>query len=380
MYTNCYELLGLPSFQGIHLAAGENGLNRRVTWIYVLQTESLKGWVNGGEFMFVMNLTKLLPILEEAQACHLSGVVVLKNPQNESQLTEEATCYADANDLPLFEMDYYTKLLDVTREISTYILHRQERVDYLNEFFYCLLYGDEEHRRKYQEYAIRFNLTEDNPAFMAALKGDAFPQLEQARLQLERYVSDHDITLLSLIINQAVVILVSAPSDQLAKARKVLKSAFLLLEDKYADTLVLGIGESVSSLAEIGQTYFKTMKSMKLCTPSHRITDYEELGFSRLLLGKESHGQLNAYCQFILGPILDYDKVNNASFLSTIEAFILSNGNINKTAAHLFIHRNTCIYRIEKAKELFLLDLENPYVRADILNCLSIYRFFEDPA
>lgn len=49
----------------------------------------------------------------------------------------------------------------------------------------------------------------------------------------------------------------------------------------------------------------------------------------------------------------------------------------NKASTQLYIHRNTCIYRIAKIKELFQIDLEDPYVRADILNSLSIYRFLK---
>ena len=66
---------------------------------------------------------------------------------------------------------------------------------------------------------------------------------------------------------------------------------------------------------------------------------------------------------------------NETSFLKTIETYILCNGNISKTAAQLSIHRNTCIYRLEKIKELFNLDYDDPYIRADILNSLHIIQY-----
>ncbi|WP_326910732.1 helix-turn-helix domain-containing protein [Sedimentibacter sp. MB31-C6] len=75
--------------------------------------------------------------------------------------------------------------------------------------------------------------------------------------------------------------------------------------------------------------------------------------------------------------IIDYEEKNQTSFIKTMEAYVQCNGNINKASAQLYIHRNTCIYRISKIKELFQIDIDDPYVRADILNSLSIYSFFE---
>ena len=95
MAVQCYELLKIPSFKNIKLVAGETGLHRQVTWVYVLQTPSLKEWVYGGEFMFVVNHNNVSQIIQEAVSHRLSGVVVLKNEQNESNLNEEIINYAN---------------------------------------------------------------------------------------------------------------------------------------------------------------------------------------------------------------------------------------------------------------------------------------------
>lgn len=86
---------------------------------------------------------------------------------------------------------------------------------------------------------------------------------------------------------------------------------------------------------------------------------------------------LEEYATFSLGKIIEHDRKNATFFLKTLEAYILGNGNISKTAAQLYIHRNTCIYRMEKIKELFNIDFDDPYIRADILNCLCIIRYLD---
>src|SRR5690606_3700369 len=98
----------------------------------------------------------------------------------------------------------------------------------------------------------------------------------------------------------------------------------------------------------------------------------------RLLLSSLKKDELKEYADLFLKEIKEYDEKNKTFFLQTVEAYILNNGNINKMSAQLYIHRNTCIYRLSKIKELFQMDLDNPYTRADILNSLSIYRFLDN--
>jgi len=41
--------------------------------------------------------------------------------------------------------------------------------------------------------------------------------------------------------------------------------------------------------------------------------------------------------------------------------------NINRAAEKLYVHRNTVIYRMNKAKEIFNMDISKPY------ECMIIY-------
>lgn len=58
--------------------------------------------------------------------------------------------------MPLFEMDYHIKLLDITRDISNYIIQKQKKVDYLDRFFYNLLFATKLKKEDIDEYAIHF--------------------------------------------------------------------------------------------------------------------------------------------------------------------------------------------------------------------------------
>lgn len=83
-----------------------------------------------------------------------------------------------------------------------------------------------------------------------------------------------------------------------------------------------------------------------------------------------------------LSHILRYDRKNNSNLRETLQCFLLNDRNYTKTAANLFMHRNTVLYKVNKALELLEDDIENPIIRQRVLwscmmcdyciNCLGI--------
>lgn len=47
----------------------------------------------------------------------------------------------------------------------------------------------------------------------------------------------------------------------------------------------------------------------------------------------------------------------------TLKGYLDNERSVTKTAAELFIHRNTIIYRIKKIQEFLRADLNEPYIR-----------------
>lgn len=65
----------------------------------------------------------------------------------------------------------------------------------------------------------------------------------------------------------------------------------------------------------------------------------------------------------LVGPeymaIDTYDIQHNTNYLETVYQYIVSGRSHGRTAAKMFVHKNTVSYRINKAKELFGLNLDN---------------------
>lgn len=378
MFVHCNELMKIPSCKNLHLMAGESGLNRKVSWVYILQTPSLENWVHGGELLFVVNNKNVYKILEEAVSYQLAGVVILKSEQNESNLNEEIIQYANEVNMPLFEMDYHIKLLDITRDISDYIIKKQKKVYYLDRFLYNLLFVSKLNKEKIDIYAMNFGYHHEDECFITVFKSKVDPSiLEEIKLYLQIHLEDTNVIFQSIIISDHIVVLAFVAPELIGKAKQLLKSIYHTLCIKYSNMICMGIGSTCATLYDVRLSYNQAMKSIRLCTKEKGIIDYNMLGFPRLILDMTNEEALKNYVTFILGNVMEYDKKNETFFLKTLETYIMCNGNINKASAQLYIHRNTCVYRMEKIKELFNIEFDDPHMRADILNCLSIIRYFD---
>lgn len=115
MYVKCYELMKISTFN-----------NPVFRW---LGTQ----W----RINFIVYNEDIDKVLKDAILNQVSGVVILKSEQNTSYINDKIIDFANKENLTLFEMDYNVKLLDVTRDISVYIMQKQEKINYLDYFFHC---------------------------------------------------------------------------------------------------------------------------------------------------------------------------------------------------------------------------------------------------
>ncbi len=64
-----------------------------------------------------------------------------------------------------------------------------------------------------------------------------------------------------------------------------------------------------------------------------------------------------------LHQITDYDARHETNYLATISEWLRCQGNVRQAAKALDLHPNTLRYRLERFRELFNIDLDNPDVR-----------------
>ncbi|MFC7395505.1 CdaR family transcriptional regulator [Scopulibacillus cellulosilyticus] len=125
----------------------------------------------------------------------------------------------------------------------------------------------------------------------------------------------------------------------------------------------VGVGhffEGIKGLKHSFETARKALFAGKKLYPESGIYYYDHLCFEVLMSDLESPNMDSAF-QFF-DHLLKQDK--NDQLYQTLQVYIKENGELNETAKKLYIHRNTCTYRLEK---IYKITGKDPRKTKDLL-------------
>ena len=140
------------------------------------------------------------------------------------------------------------------------------------------------------------------------------------------------------------------------------KLAFSVLDTistEVMSSVRVSYGNPVSDIREVSRSY----KEAKLALDVGKIFYAEKmvLGYSNLGIGRLIYQLPVQLCQMFIDEIfkgMSYEDFDD-ELLGTINMFFENNLNVSETARHLFIHRNTLVYRLDKIQKNTGLDLRS---------------------
>ncbi|MFA9381288.1 MAG: PucR family transcriptional regulator, partial [Acetanaerobacterium sp.] len=127
-------------------------------------------------------------------------------------------------------------------------------------------------------------------------------------------------------------------------------------------TLSIAIGEQHLSLAEMRESLNEAelaLRAGKCRVKRERFHYYKDIGLFSILFAVQDKKVLERFYTDTLGTVIEYDRLNNATLLYTLETFLESNGNLAEISQKLFIHKNTLKYRIIKIEEITGLNVKS---------------------
>lgn len=133
MAVTCREIMELEICSRLKLLGGANGLEKIVTWPYIKNMDTISEWIHGGELIFVIGAKDdatekgLLKLMDEAVKSNISGVVLLIGDEYMKSVPKSVIRYANEHDIPLFKMPFLLKLIDITHEISRFLVQDREK-------------------------------------------------------------------------------------------------------------------------------------------------------------------------------------------------------------------------------------------------------------
>jgi purine catabolism regulator len=140
-------------------------------------------------------------------------------------------------------------------------------------------------------------------------------------------------------------------------------------------SVAAGIGRNAQGIEAIRLAYRQASMALAIARDLYggtRSLRFEELGAERLLFHLIGYPELATYRHDMIGPLEDYDRKHGADLTRTVEVFLACHGNHARAARELHLHRNTLLYRLERATELLGKDLDDPETRLAVQLALKV--------
>lgn len=399
------ELLALLRHWHVRLIAGESGLARTVNWASTMRARmpAFEGIQDGELALLSLNTLHTLrgqfvgyslpEVVDQLAEIGASAIAIAETDSagsDDSRDLAEARLRADDEGIPLLTLPVGTPLQEVEQEVIAHVRARRERH----------LLG----RRPGEEYAsvagIQAMLREE--ALEALLTGTyaGETQMLARAAQLGYDLAQPHVVL--WIDTQSVR--GSASVEPLAdslrggfgawtrvRGTELVALAPLPPTDRSGNDLAsrlsaqvveqLGPGgtrEEPQWSAGLGEQALAPSQVRRSATEAHdaarlglvvlgpgRVARAADLGVYRLLLKLDDNDELQPFVDRALAP-LDEDHRNGSALIETLEAFFACNGNLSEAARQLHLHRNSLIYRLNRARELLGHDLDDPELRLSL--------------
>lgn len=137
----------------------------------------------------------------------------------------------------------------------------------------------------------------------------------------------------------------------------------------------VGISRLCEHCEKLPQAYKEARETLSIgrkLDNSAEVYFYEDLGVYQILMNFKNMPEMAEYYRAILGKLDTLDASTRGDLIKTLEAYFHANANIYKAAQHLYLHRNTMKYRLERIKDILGVDLDEPEVRFNVQFALKI--------
>jgi PucR family transcriptional regulator, purine catabolism regulatory protein len=139
--------------------------------------------------------------------------------------------------------------------------------------------------------------------------------------------------------------------------------------------LSVGIGRVGCGVAGIRKSFREAEHALSIAQRllgGNRSTAFDELRVYRLLFPLAGTGELRSFYEETLGSLVEYDAKHSGELVKTVEVFFANDGNLQRAADALFLHRNTLAYRLERIEDISGLSLHDPEDRLCLQLALKI--------
>lgn len=131
---------------------------------------------------------------------------------------------------------------------------------------------------------------------------------------------------------------------------------------QYGVDFKIGISACTTSVMMIPKCFRQSAELISMgCRifPDKQIYSYSNCQNYYMLASSMTQRDLQNLVDDTILPLVNFDEENSGDLVLTLECYINNRFNVTKTAADMFVHRNTMINKLDKINDILRIDLEN---------------------
>lgn len=393
--VTCRDILNLK-LDGVELLTGEIGLDRIVSWTYMVQTRPYEDHMNQGNFALLVvddvrfDLVEAAKTMEELNALGISGFAI--SVENDREPVPDSMIErAKELELPLFFVRWEgASFVDIAQSIGSLIVETNVQNKREGDYLYNLLFGYDINDKYVEKISGQFGLDFSKPYRVGVIVVDRKygVNLEQDEHIYEYYANclNREVTnmkghpMFMRFLNKFVLLFEAKENKEIERElEQMLRELDSRQQFKNVIQSTCILGAPYKDPRQFGQSYqqAKSLIPKKDLLPNpknKKVLSASATGIYKFLFNSGNQGEILNYCNEKLSKLEEYDHANGTFLQETLLEYYMNGFNTVKTAESLFIHRNSLQYRIAKIEELLGMELNDYVEYLDLVNCILVKR------
>lgn len=378
------KLIKKVEHKDITLIAGKKGLNNLVTWVHMVENVEATRFLDGGEIAIVTGIgisssDALYDFLKRLYEKKIAGVIVNIGPFIE-EVPPKCIEYCDNVGLPIYIVPWKVHLAEIIRILSYSITKEDQRMFETEAAFKNAIYFPKQE----ELYVIPLSQRKYNASWSysaAVLHIDSKQKKMEERLETIANIMEHSLrrkySKFSCFVNDLDIIVVVA-NVTTEEHHEIIYAAIDECQGSLSkgEKLTIGVGRMTKSIRCLYKSYNQAKSIQKLHEKgkiSKNQIFYSDMGFYRLLMGFDDMEVIKEYYECTLGPLVEYDSVNQTDFCDVLKYYLNHDGSVKETADAMFVHRNTINYKLNRIEEILDIDLSSLSIRLELLVAFTVY-------
>lgn len=392
----CRDVLNLK-LDGVELIAGEDGLDKMVSWTYLVQTKPYSDHMNQGNFALIVvdyvrfDFNEVERSMEELYELGISSLAI-SVAEDREPIPQKIIQRAEELKLPLFYVRWEgASFVDISQSIGTLILETNVQNKRTGDYLYNLLFGYEINKNYVEKISGQFGLDFTKPYRVGVIVVDRKYgiNLEQDEHTYEHYANCLNREVMNMkgkpmfmrFLNKFVLLFEAKENKEIE--RELDKMLYALDENprfkgSIRSTCILG--RAYNNPRDFSKSYqeAKSLIPKKDVLPhakNKKILSASSMGIYKYLFDSGNQEEILEYCNDKLRRLEEYDHANGTFLCETLVSFYMNGFSMVKTAEELYIHRNSLQYRLKKIEELLDIELNDYMEYLDLINCIFVKKW-----